>query len=482
MTADRYFGMIVNFALLAVISRLLSPAEIGVSAIGVAITTISMSVREFASIGYLIQKTDITLADKRTSATLSLSLGTLIAATCWVLAPFVERAYATDGVAFYLRLCAVALVIESFNVPLVGLMRRDLQFGKVAIVNVTNLVVGAALIALLAANGFGFTSYGWAWIASASAAAVVAFALRPELACYRPSLSEWRGPIAFGGYNGMAALLNRAYDSIPLLLFGKTIGLQQTGYFFRSINICQLPDKMFLAGVLQVALPALSRVHATGGDMKAVYLRSAAQISGLYWPALAMLALLASPVVQLLLGPQWSGVTPLVRIMAVAWMFAFSNDLITSVLISQGNIRSHLIRSAFMWPISGAILVTGSTFGALGATIGIAISIPIQWLISFLVLRRHLKISFLELFRALQSSLIVVLATVSGPLLVVFFLLNGRFDFGLPAAIGLGAVSGLCWISALFACRHPLREEIVRISSAAMARIASRARPGASRV
>lgn len=471
MTIDRYFSMVVNFAQIAILSRILAPSEIGVSVIGVSVTAISLAVREFASSGYIIQKPTITLDDKRTLATLSTLFGVAIAAICFVLAPFIETMYGTPGVASYLRVCAAALVIEGINVVFLTLMRRDLQFNKVMICNMTNMVVGLVAVVLLALNGFSFLSFGYAWLCSISIATLVAFALRPELTVFVPSLREWRGLMSFGVYNGAAAVLSRAYDSLPLLLFGRTMGLHATGFFFRALNICQLPDKMFLAGVLQVALPALSRAAANGVDMKAAYLRGVQQITALYWPALLMMAILAHPIVDLLLGPKWAGVVPLVQIMALSWMFAFSNDLSYSVLVSLGGIRDHLLRNAIIWPLSGAILVGASFGGPLSAAMGLAVAVPIQWLVSFLILRRRLPMTFAEMLGALKGSAVVSLATVAGPLLAIYGLLDGKFAMSLFQAVGLGALSGVCWITALRLTKHPLWTEIEGVLARAVAKV-----------
>jgi hypothetical protein len=78
-TADKYFSLAVNIGALAVISRLLSPAEIGVSVIGTAIVTFALALREFGSSGFLIQQRDLTRSDARTLFTVQFLLTVLIA-------------------------------------------------------------------------------------------------------------------------------------------------------------------------------------------------------------------------------------------------------------------------------------------------------------------------------------------------------------------------------------------------------------------
>lgn len=460
MTLDRYCGMVVNFVQIAVLSRLLTPAEIGVSVIGVSVMAVSLAVREFASPGYLIQKPNITEDDKRTVATLTTLFGVVIAATCWCLAPLIEATYQMAGVAIYLRVCAVSLIIEGVNSTLLGLMRRELQFTRVMACNMTKLLVNVGLVCFLASRGFGFQSFGIGWICAISASTLLAFALKPEFTAFIPSLRAWRGLLSFGFYNGTAAVLSRAYDSIPLMLFGRTMGLPSTGVFYRALSICQLPDKMFLAGVLQVALPALSRAAQEGLDLKSAYLRGVQQITALYWPALAMMAILAHPIVDLLLGAQWKAVVPLLQIMAISWMFAFSNELSYGLLVSLGGVRDHLIRSAIIWPVSGALLVGASFWGPAAAAMALCVAVPFQWLVTFLVVRRRLTITFREMALALRPSAIVTGATAAAPLAAAYLLTNGGFEMSLAQAIALAGLSAAGWATAMIALKHPLWDEL----------------------
>ena len=58
-TGDRYVSMAVNFISLAVVARLMAPADFGVAVLGTAITSVAVAAREFASQTWLIQRPEI---------------------------------------------------------------------------------------------------------------------------------------------------------------------------------------------------------------------------------------------------------------------------------------------------------------------------------------------------------------------------------------------------------------------------------------
>src|SRR5690606_21823420 len=86
-SAERYIGMAVSFASIAAVSRLLTPTEVGTAAIGTALITICISLREFAACGFLIQGQEVTRADVRTAFTVQFCLTAVISAALLILAP-----------------------------------------------------------------------------------------------------------------------------------------------------------------------------------------------------------------------------------------------------------------------------------------------------------------------------------------------------------------------------------------------------------
>ena len=56
---EQYVRLAINFASIAMVSRLLTPTEIGVSVIGTGIMAIALGLREFATSDFLIQRQEV---------------------------------------------------------------------------------------------------------------------------------------------------------------------------------------------------------------------------------------------------------------------------------------------------------------------------------------------------------------------------------------------------------------------------------------
>jgi O-antigen/teichoic acid export membrane protein len=457
--ADRYFGLSVNFLSLAAVSRILTPHEIGLAVIGAAICAFWFRLREFTTASYLILRKDLVLDDMRAAFTISFLLSGLLCLLLWATAGVLARVYQQQELAILIRILAFAYFLEVFPAPIIALFQRDLAFGKVALVNMTNVAITGGGTIAFAILGLGYLSAALGWLAGALTSGLLAIVLRGDLSVFRPLIRNWGAAVAFGAYNGINVFLYGAYESLPFILIGKLISVGATADFNRSLMIVQLPDKLFLAGVVAVALPAFANHVRQGNDMKRAYLEAVVLITAIQWPALLLISILAYPSVSILLGTQWLNVAPLIQIMALGYAFSFSAALNFPVLLSLGGMREILLRAVIAWPVSALIVSGAAYFGMTAVALSFSIAIGFQALVSIYFVQRHIPLGWDEIVKALRASLMVTLCTAAGALSVVA-LCGFRFDLSnfQGALAGLAGVAGWCF--GVWIAKHALLEEI----------------------
>lgn len=462
--SERYFSLVVGFATMAVVSRLLTPQEVGLSVIGMAIVAFAISAQEFASPNFLIQHRNLTLEEIRKTFAVMLLLTLAIALVLAISAPWIAEAYEEDGLVPYLRVLSAGFLLELIAAPAISLFQREMEFGKVAIINVSKAATTAAATIGLALLGFSYMSFAWAWFASAAVGALLAPYLYGDRRIYMPLFGDWRGMLTFGGCNGTNVFLHRIYDSLPYLVLGRIVSLDAAAYFSRGTMVCQLPDKLFLQGVVSVILPAFSSRVRSGGSLQELYLHAIAVITGIQWPALIVLAFLAHPIVQILLGTQWFAIVPLVQVMAVATMFSFSFGLNYPVLLAVGAVRDALHRALLIWPASALIVTAFASFGPKAAAWSLLIAVPFQALVSLHFVRRYVSLGWLSMGGALWRSLLVTGASAVGPTVVIMF--SGfRFDLSIWQGALAGVLAAGGWFIGVVLTRHALLEEVQRIAT-----------------
>jgi O-antigen/teichoic acid export membrane protein len=223
------------------------------------------------------------------------------------------------------------------------------------------------------------------------------------------------------------------------------------------------PEKLLLAAVGMVALPELSRQSREGGDLKKSYLKALSNITAVHWPFMAMLALLAQPVVLLVLGQQWRESAPLVSIISPALMMAVPIILQFPALVAANGVQLLPRLLVLQVIVTTTALSVTAPYGLHAAALSMLVAIPLNASASLLAVRSKIGFHLGELIAALLPSAITTLATVAGPFL---FSLTFQTELSLPVAVAAAAMGGVGWITALYATEHPLWRELIQAGSA----------------
>jgi O-antigen/teichoic acid export membrane protein len=457
-SAGRYLVMGVNLASATVLSRLLTPAEFGISVLGMSLLAVAEAVRELGSVAYLVQQKDLTQAKIRTVFTISLIVTLTMTVALLMLSGPLARFYEIPGLARYVEIIAISYAIAPFAHPIQAVLSRDMEFDKIAVLDMLTMLINALASVVLVLLGFGYLGLAWATVISGAAWTLLGLFVRRDFSVYRPSLAEWRDVLTFGAYGSATAVLYRSSESLFNLMLGKMLDPRAVGLFQRAVLLAQFPEKVILAGIGAVALPAFSDHARQGGALKTAYLGALEHMTAIQWPALILLAILANPLVSLLFGPQWWDSIPIVQILAVALMFNFPTTLNYPIQVAVGAIR-HTVPLAFVQTaVSLTILTFAAQYGLRAVALGTFITIPFSVALSVWVVRAHVPFPWREFAGATMKSAVVAALTGAGPVVVLAFLGTGGPPI-LLVAIGTG-LGGIGWLAGLWLTSHPLFLEI----------------------
>src|SRR5262245_23519838 len=127
-TIERQLSLVIQIAVTVVLSRLLTPTEIGVWGIAYAATALLLAAREFATETFLIQRANLSREEAQAAFGVMLFVGLLVFSLLNLLAPRLAHFYSERGLVPLLQVMALAVLLEVFAAPLVGLMRRNMAF------------------------------------------------------------------------------------------------------------------------------------------------------------------------------------------------------------------------------------------------------------------------------------------------------------------------------------------------------------------
>jgi O-antigen/teichoic acid export membrane protein len=471
--ASTYLQLALQIVGMVVLARLLGPEEIGVYTIAAVFVNFAQELRNFAVGHYIIQEPDLTRQRYRAAFSVTLILGFTMALLLYLVAPYAGAFYEEPGVTAVLSLLAVNFLLVPFGTIVLSVFRRELQFGKVMLAEISSSLVHTATGIILAFMGLSYMSLAWAAIAGTVTSLILAQAMRPAGIPWLPGLKEIRRVFSFGLYMTGSTMVTRFGTDLPNLIVGKTLGLSAVGLVSRGSGLIQIFHRLVIKGVQPVMMPYLSAKKRGGENLGTPYMYAVTCVTGLAWPFYASLGLLADPVVNLLLGSKWTEIVPLLGIWVLAPSISVLTPFAQSVFVATGSVKRFFRIQTYM-TLTRVLVVAGAAFHSIEAlVIAFIVSQVIQQMILAPAIYRLINIDAHRHWQTVLPSLKVALFTGLGVFLSSLLpdLPQAPLLMELGAG-GLGAFIG--WALGCHLTSHPLIGEIKRALSAARQRLDAR--------
>jgi O-antigen/teichoic acid export membrane protein len=460
----RYLMMAINLTAVPIMARLLAPADYGVAVLGGSVLAVGEAIRALGGGAYLVQQKDLTPAQMHTNFTISLIATAILIAAFFLLVRPLTGFFGRPELEPYLRVAALGFLAGPISYQISALMSRSLAFGRIALITTATAAVNAGASIALALLGWGYMSLAWAAALSALAGMGLYLHFWRDWSIFRPRLSEWRSVMSFSIHDSATGILSQIGEAVPYLIIGRTLDADSVGLCQRAVQLAFFPERVILAGVGAVALPAFAQQVREGQAPRESYLKALNLISAAQWPALVTLILLADPLVRILLGAQWQGVVPVLRILVAALLFSFPIPLHYPTLVALGAIRVVPVTILAQAVVTIGLLAVAAPYGLEAMALSSFVFIPFCSLLSLGVVRHFLKFGWLELAAAIARSVAATLAAAVGPVALIAAA-GWQADLSIPLAIAAAALAGSGWIAGLWLTHHPLLQEMLRLGA-----------------
>jgi len=471
--AARYATLVLRAAGLLVLARILPPEEFGVFATAAALVALVFVFAEFGLNSHLVQARRLTRALVRAALGLGFALSlaglAVVAALAWLL----PGADAPPEVRPVLLLLGTAAALGPIALPAAARLQREMRFDRLLVIDLARSLVGVGGSIALVAAGWGILGLACAAVAESASGVVLTLALgggRPV----RPTFRGWGRALRFGGPLALIGGLRQAADSGTVLLIGGALGAVAAGLYTRAVTVKALLHKSVVEAISPVVLPALARETRRGGDLGRLYMRKIGALTALHWPFFAVLALLAEPVVQLVLGPQWAAAAPVVRVLALGGLFDPFGALSLKFFVALDANAAFLRIQAAVALVRLGVVAWLATVSLEAAALGLVAGAAARAACATLWLERRLDVSRVALWAQILQGAALTGFTLAGPVLL---LLATGWPASLPVGIAGAALGALGWVAGLAATRHALGRELLGAGAALRRRFVERITP-----
>lgn len=454
---------------LVVISRYLSPAEFGIAAVALSIVQLAVAVVERLFHDPLVQRPELTDAERDSAFTATLLLGAALSLACWLAGPWLAQRVGQAEAAPVLQWMGLSIVAMGVGSVVVALHRRVLAFRPLALRSLAARALSAIVAIAMAIAGAGV----WSLVAQqllivglASAAVWLLSAVpRPRLGWDTQAL---RGLLRLGLPAIGMQLGHIATPRIFIVMVGALLGVSAAGHISMAFRVVDMLRDLFAAAVSQLALPLFSQVERDGGDRRSVMITAMRLTTALMFPLFTGLAVLAPELVQVAFGAQWLPAAPYVALLAMlSWHF-FSRMFIGPVLTAIGRpeltVANPVLQIVF---VVGAMAALGAQSPAMAAAIW-AVRLVLVTPLDMWLFTRATGIGAVDQWRGATMPALASLG-MAATVWLLNRALSGLLDAPLRLAL-LSVLGGLLYVALLWLIDRALVRDVLGFIGAALTR------------
>lgn len=316
MISVRWSLRLMGLISTVILARLLTPTDYGIVSLAAMVVGVVGILSEAGQQSALIRHPNPTREHYDAAWTIALIQGLGVALILWVAAPFGSSFFHEPRIEIVVRVLALRSVLwGAGNIGIVDL-QRNLQFNRLFWYRVAPTLIsfGITIVAAVVLRNY------WALVISVMCEEAVSFVLGYWMASYRPRLGMKKLREIWGFsfwvlFTNMGVHFNTLVDRVAV---GRFNGVAAMGRYDVATDLATTANEDLVGPMVATLFPVMAKVQNDRVKRRDLYL------TALYWTALICtsttigVALVADDMVDLLLGPQWQDVKPLMPFIALA--------------------------------------------------------------------------------------------------------------------------------------------------------------------
>lgn len=326
----------IQFLITIILARLLLPEQFGL----IAMLTIFMAVAQsFVDSGFgsaLIQKQDASHLDECSIFYFNIMVGCMVAGLLFLSAPWIAAFYRIPLLTPLARVLSLNLIINAFGVVHTALITKRIDFKAQMKVSVVAGILSGSIGIAMAYRGYGV----WSLVAQSIASNLFRTALLWFFLPWRPSwMFSWvslRSMFSFGSKLLYSGLLDTIYNNLYLVVIGKMFSATELGYYTRAAQTQLFPSAILSSTVNRVTFPVFSSMQDDMARLKRATRKALSSLAMFNFPLMIGLAVVAKPLVLVLLTDKWLPCVPYLQLLCVVGLLYPLHVINLNVLMAQG--------------------------------------------------------------------------------------------------------------------------------------------------
>ncbi|MEG2842778.1 MAG: lipopolysaccharide biosynthesis protein [Ruthenibacterium sp.] len=312
--SERMCAQLITFIVSIVLARLLTPADYG----GIAIVNIFIALANVLVVsGFgsaLIQKEKADDLDFTSVFYFNIIFSLLLYGLLYWAAPMIADFYSIEILSPVLRVLGIRIPIAAINSVQQAYVSKNMLFKRFFWSTLFGTLLSGVVGVAMAYAGFGI----WALVAQYLTNTTTDTLVLWVTVRWRPikqfSLTRLKSLFGFGWKMLMSGLLDTGYNQLRSLIIGKVYQPSDLAFYDRGQQYPSLVVTNINSSISSVLFPAIAECQNDREKVKAMTRRAIKTSSYVMWPLMIGLAVVAKPLVSLMLTDKWLPCVPYLQI------------------------------------------------------------------------------------------------------------------------------------------------------------------------
>lgn len=400
---------IINVVALFVVLKLISPEAFGVASIVLAIFAVIQAVTELGLGIAIVQAEELKEREIDSLFWLSGLLTIFIYTIIFFGAPLGAAFYNEPLITDLIRVHGLIVVIFTFYFVPRNMLKRELHFKEIAIIDNVALLGSAIVMVIFAYLGYGAWSIIFAEVANRFGQFILSQWFYPYWPKFQFNWNEVKSRVQFGVYATGSRLLYNLYSNADYLIVGRVFGSYSVGIYTLAYRIVSDTVKLLTSNLNEVAYPAFSRLQNQVKRLQLYFFTLARGSMQMNSIILIVIALFIDEILLLINFTEWLDAVPLIQLLTASAVLRTVSPLVPQLLNAVGEARLNFLYSLSNCIVMPIAFYIGAQFSLLGVGWAWVIGYPIVVFLLFYFGSKNLEVSLFEFLKRSFSGFWVLL-------------------------------------------------------------------------
>jgi O-antigen/teichoic acid export membrane protein len=450
MVAMRWAIRLIGVLSVAVLARILTPADFGVVAMALVVVGL-LDTLAYAGVDLAIIRSSSASPEYLNAAwTIQLIQASIVAGLLLVLAPFAADYYSEARVATVIRWLALRAFIEGFqNIGIVA-FQKDLDFAKEFRFHVYSRLLNLifAIVAALILRNYLALVVGM--LSGAAITVLLSYLMHP----YRPRLSieKLKALRSFSNWLLVSRLGTFLSGGADQFIAGGIVGATAIGSYNVASQLATMPSGELVMPLRRALFPNLSKLQDDPVEFRRLVQQTFSSLAIVCIPLSFGLVMTADEIIRIILGPRWYSSVDLLKWLAVYGAFAGLVSILEVPMWVMGRLRQSALQSWLGFVVLVPLIVISvHEYGIVGAAVSRALVAILSLPLMLYLTSRACPVRYQDLasvlWRPLLAGILMMVALAAPWSYPTTIVLAFAMKVALGAVVYIGALIAIWRIS-----------------------------------